>query len=85
VRQRANGRFTFEYDRGFYLALFGLIAAAIANTGVAKEHEWNFDQRKGWILVLTSDSRKTASIANTMCYLQRRSLLRDFEEGVDTF
>ena len=38
VRQRANGLFTLEYERGFYLALFGLIAAVIVNVVAAKEN-----------------------------------------------
>jgi hypothetical protein len=37
VRQRANGLFTLEYERGFYLALLGLIAAVILNVVAAKE------------------------------------------------
>jgi hypothetical protein len=38
VRQRGSGVFTLEYGHGFYLALFGFIAAVIANTAVA-EHQ----------------------------------------------
>jgi len=38
MRQRANGMFTLEYDRGFYLALFGLIVAAIVNAVASKEN-----------------------------------------------
>ena len=36
VRQGGSGLFTIEYGNGFYLALFGLIAAGIANTAVAE-------------------------------------------------
>jgi hypothetical protein len=31
MRQRGNGMFTLQYEQGYYLALLGLIAAAIAN------------------------------------------------------
>jgi len=39
VRQQGNGMFTLEYGHGFYLALFGLIAAVVANTVLAEQHE----------------------------------------------
>ena len=35
VRQGGSGLFTIEYGHGFYLALFGLIAAVVANTVAA--------------------------------------------------
>ena len=35
VRQRGSGLFTLQYEQGLYLALFGLIAAVIANVVVA--------------------------------------------------
>jgi hypothetical protein len=37
VRQRGNGMFTIQYERGFYLALLGLIAAAVANAMLAEQ------------------------------------------------
>jgi hypothetical protein len=36
IRQRGNGMFTLQYEQGYYLALFGLIAAVTANTVVAE-------------------------------------------------
>ena len=39
VRQRGSGLFSLEYRHGFYLALFGLIAAVVANTVLAEQHE----------------------------------------------
>lgn len=39
VRHRGSGMFTLEYNQGFYVTLFGLIAAVVANTVVAEQHE----------------------------------------------
>jgi len=39
VRHRGNGLFSLEYGHGFYLALFSLIAAVVANTVHAEQHE----------------------------------------------